>query len=78
MSKNISAFSGTTFDGHPWVLTFEGGPTALSPESCCRVSGRVGPSIKVCLGIEGGELRSLLPSLNLGEVASEIKHLRGF
>ncbi len=70
----ITFFYGKTFDGHPWVLSFEGGPSATQPEQRCRVSGRVGPDLRV-RGIDahgGSELRALLPGLDLGEVSKAL------
>ena len=77
MRRPISVFSGATRDGHPWVLTFEGGTTSTGGTRC-RVSGRIGPDMRVdwLSAVQGGELRSLLPSLNLGEVDDELRVIR--
>ena len=77
MTTPVTFFRGTTFDGHPWVLSFEGGPDAHG-QGECLVSGRVGPSIQVrALGSwAGSELRALLPGLKLSEVSDELWELR--
>lgn len=74
----VTFFTGTTFCGNRWVLSFEGGPTATNPDARCRVSGRIGPSIRVHgLGAWGGaELRALLPCLKLSEVSDELWEIR--
>ena len=62
-------FQGTTADSVRWVLSYEGGPTAASPETSTVVSGNVGRLSFPVLTIEQGMLlRSLLPSVDYREV----------
>ena len=70
----VTFFSGKTFDGHRWVLSFEGCPAAVGGRPCW-VHGRVGREVKVrFLSVAGGsELRALLPSLKLCEVREELR-----
>ena len=77
-NTNISFFRGTTLDGAPWVMSFEGGPTATDPTpavALLSVQGLKGRSRGCTFPRQSvssaSEMRSLLPHLNLSEVTSE-------
>lgn len=80
MSGSVTFFRGETWDGYAWVLSFEGGPTAMEPDARCRCSGMVrGPGGHIKLkrldAFEGSELRAMLPGLDADEVPGALGEL---
>ena len=78
MHTPTTFFTGTTLDGAPWVISFEGGPTATDPSPCVarmsvqglKTRGR-GCTFPRQSASSASEMRSLLPHLNVSEVTSE-------
>lgn len=75
----VTFFSGKTADGHPWVLAYEGGPTAVTPEAKCIVTGRLplvckasgrvrSIEVRLTLSPAVSDLRAMLPHLTADEV----------
>jgi len=79
VSRRVTFFRGTTADGDPWVISWEGGPTALAlePEVQPVISGRVGPTWRVepLTPAQASELRALLPHVTLGEVGALVQEV---
>ena len=73
----ITFFTGKTFDGFPWILSFEGGPTATDPGAACVVTGMVATlRVAPLTAAQGSDLRAILPGLDYAEVELELRRLR--
>lgn len=74
----LTFFHGKTYDGHAWVLAYQGGHTASIPcivtgllPMLCKASGRIrSHAVRFHLNAAVSDLRALLPYIDAPNVRS--------